>query len=102
MFWFKGSLVHIKYSVLNEIRHILNLYQDAFLFFKVYLQVSTIANFQLPNLIFLRQMIEKVYLLSDKICNFSSVSNKLSLDTTTISLVLLLCDFSSLNIDLCV
>ena len=47
-------------------------------------------------------MIEKVYLLSDKICNFSSVSNKLSLDSTTISLVLLLCDFSSLNIDLCV
>ena len=59
MFWFKGSLVHIKYSILNEIRHIINLYEDAFLFFKVYLQVSTIANFQLPNLIFLRQMIEK-------------------------------------------
>ena len=101
MFWFKGSLVHIKYSILNEIRHIINLYEDAFLFFEVYLQVSTIANFQLPNLIFLRQMIEKS-LLSDKICNFSSISNKLSLDTTTISQVLLLCDFSLLNIDLCV
>ena len=39
-------------------------------------------------------MIEKDYLLADKI------RNKLSPDTATISLVLLLSDFSLLNIDL--
>ena len=59
MFKFRGSLVWRKYSLLNEIGHIINLYEYAFLFFKVDLQVSAIANFRLPNLIFPRQMIEK-------------------------------------------
>ena len=27
MFWFRGSLVQIKYSILNEIRHIINLFK---------------------------------------------------------------------------
>ena len=52
------------------------------------------------NLKFPRKMIEKGYLLADKILIFSSISNNLSLDTTTISLVLLLSDFSLLDIDL--
>ena len=49
------------------------------------------------NLKFPRKMIEKGYLLADKIRNFSSISNNLSLDTTTIYLP---SDFSLLNIDL--
>ena len=49
---------------------------------------------------FREKWLEKGYLLADKIRNFSSISNNLSLDTTTISLVLLPSDFSLLNIDL--
>ena len=45
-------------------------------------------------------MIEKSLLSPIKSVIFSSISNKLSLDTTTISLVLLLSDFSSLHVDL--
>ena len=100
MFWFRGSLVQIKYSILNEIRHIINLFKDAFLFFKVDFKVSNIANFSFQIWNFQDKWLKKGYLLADKIRNFSSISNKLSLDTTTISLVLLLSDFSLLNIDL--
>ena len=49
---------------------------------------------------FREKWLKKGYLLADKIRNFSSISNNLSLDTTTISLVLLPFDFSLLNIDL--
>ena len=49
---------------------------------------------------FREKWLKKGYLLADKIRNFSSISNNLSLDTTTISLVLLPSDFSLLNIDL--
>ena len=51
--------------------------------------------YKLPNLKFPRQMIEKrLPSLAVKIRNVSSISNKLSPDTATISLVLLLSDFS--------
>ena len=57
--------------------------------------------YKLPNLKFPRQMIEKrLPSLAVKIRNVSSISNKFSPDTATISLVLLLSDFSLLNIDL--
>ena len=57
--------------------------------------------YKLPNLKFPRQMIEKrLPSLAVKIRNVSSISNKLSPDTATISLVLLLSDFFLLNIDL--
>ena len=100
MFWFRGSLVQIKYSILNEICHLINLFEDAFLFFKVDFKVSNIANFSFQIWNFQDKWLKEGYLLADKIRNFSSISNKLSLDTTTISLVLLLSDFSLLNIDL--
>ena len=74
--------------------------EDAFLFFKVDFKVSNIANFSFQIWNFQDKWLKKGYLLADKIRNFSSISNKLSLDTTTISLVLLLSDFSLLNIDL--
>ena len=45
-------------------------------------------------------MIEKSLLSLIKSVIFSSISNKLSLDTTIISLVLLLSDFYSLHVDL--
>ena len=69
-------------------------------FFKVDFKVSNIANFSFQIWNFQDKWLKKGYLLADKIRNFSSISNKLSLDTTTISLVLLLSDFSLLNIDL--
>ena len=92
MFWFRGSLVQIKYSIL------INLFEDAFLFLNF--KVSNIANFSFQIWNFQDKWLKKGYLLADKIRNFSSISNKLSLDTTTISLVLLLSDSSLLNIDL--
>ena len=62
--------------------------------------MSNIADFSFQIWNFHDKWLKKGYLLADKIGNFSSISNKLSLDTTTISLVLLLSDFSLLNIDL--
>ena len=51
-------------------------------------------------MIFPRLMIQKRFLYSDKIYNYSSISNKLSLDLTTISQVETSSFFSLLDIDL--
>ena len=51
-------------------------------------------------MIFPTLMIEKNFLYPEEIHNYSCISNKLSFDVTTVSLVLTLSYFSLLDIDL--